>query len=571
MAGQFGTAPCGSWMRLGGIQWIPSRSALLAAGCAVLVAVLPLDFARGAAPSGAKSEFESFSSGSADDVVSFINQAFLQSWKDNEVQPSPLTDDAEWLRRVSLDLIGHIPTADEVQQFVADKDAAKRSKMIDTLLDHPDYVRNWTTIWTNLSIGQQTPRRVSREGMMKFYREAFGRNRPWKDVVSDLVTADGHFEENGAVNYILAQMQDNDDGVQLTAMTARLFLGTQVQCTQCHNHPFNDWKQEQFWQVNSFFRQVRKIEHRKLDPQTGRQVDDFSEVVWQDFAGPVYFEKRSGLMQVAFPIFDGREVDAGPDTERRQEFARLICEGERPQLAYAAVNRMWAHFMGAGFTRPVDDMGPHNPPTNPAVLDRLAEEFVKSGYDNKQLIRWVANSLPYHLSSRMTPKNEVDNPSAGETALFSRVYVKPMSAEQLFDSLIVATNAHQSGRGGWEAAERQREEWLQQFVRDFGNDMNEESSSFDGSIPQALMMMNGPLIRDAVAFQPGSHLAEILAGRGSDAQKIQTLYLSALGRQPTRQEINTFQRVIRASREPLVAYQDLFWALLNSNEFIFVF
>jgi hypothetical protein len=515
-----------------------------------------------------------------DPVVEFINQQIRQGWIDNEVEPSHVADDSEWVRRVHLDIVGHIPSVEVVEAFLADKDKQKRAKLIEQLLEDPGYVRNWTTIWTNLSIGQQTPRRVSRDGMQKFYREAFGRNRPWKDVVFDLVTADGHFEENGAVNYLLAQMQDQDDGVQLTAATARLFLGMQVQCTQCHNHPFNDWKQDQFWQFNSFFRQVGKREHRKLNPQTGRLEDDFSEIVWRNYDGPVYFEKRNGLMQVAFPIYEGNEIDAGPSTDRRLELAKQMTSGERPLIATAFVNRMWSHFFTYGFTRPVDDMGPHNPASHPELLDRLSDEFVKSGYNPKQLMRWIANTEAYSLTSRSGKKNERDNPAAGETALFSHLYVKPMTAEQLYDSLIIATNAHRSGRSGWEESERQRQQWLQQFVRAFGNDMAEESNSFDGTIPQALMMMNTnprpaggdqpTLMSGAVSLEPGSHLAELISGSGTPAVKIQKLYLTALSRTPTRTEQAAMQRAIAMYRDPRQAYQDIFWALLNSNEFILV-
>lgn len=508
-------------------------------------------------------------SNSGDAVVDFINQEISQSWKDNGVEPSPVADDAEWIRRVYLDIVGHIPEAEEVEKFIANKDKAKRSKLVDQLLDDPGYARNWTTVWTNLCIGQQTPRRVSRSGMQKFFREAFGRNRAWNEVVYDIVSAEGHYEQNGAVNYLLAQMQDADDGVQMTAKTTRLFLGMQVQCTQCHDHPFNEWKQDQFWKFNSFFRQTAKVDHRKYDAKAGRMVDDFSELVWRDFDGPVYFEKRNGLMQVAYPIYFGSEVDAGPATERRTHLAKLMTSGDKPQIALAMVNRLWCHFFGYGFTRPIDDIGPHNPATHPALMDRLAVEFVNSGYDQKQLMRWLANSNAYQLTSKLTKKNQQDNPAVGEMAQFSRVYVKPMTAEQLYDSLIIATNAHKSGRSGWEQSEKTRQEWLQQFVRTFGNDEGEEANSFDGSIPQALMMMNGDLVRDAVSFKSGSHLGDILTGKGNDVQKLQKLYLTALSRPATKQELASVQKFFRNSNEPLAVYSDLFWALLNSNEFIF--
>lgn len=506
----------------------------------------------------------------ADPVVEFINESLRQGWSDNEIDPSPVADDAEWIRRVYLDIVGHIPPLEDLEAFVANKDKGKRAALIESLLENAGYVRNFTTIWTNLCIGQQTPRRVSRTGMQKFLREAFGRNRPWKDVVFDIVCAEGEFETNGAVNFTLAQMQDPDEAVQLTAKTTRLFMGMQVQCTQCHNHPFNDWKQDQFWQFNSFFRQVRKMDHEKADPKTGRRIDDYSEVLMGNFEGPVFFEKRSGLKQVAYPLYFGQEVDPGAETDRRKELARLMTEGDRPLIAVAFVNRLWAHFFGYGFTRPVDDMGPHNAPSHPALLDRLAEEFVKANYDVKQLIRWIANSDAYSLTSRFGKKNEIDNPSAGETPLFSHVYIKSMTAEQLYDSLIVATNAHKTGRAGWEQSEATRQEWLQQFVRTFGNDEGEESTSFDGTIPQALMMMNGPLVRDAISAKSGSHLTELLSTKAGDAQRIQKVYQTVLSRSPNPAERTKFLAYLKAGRDPLSVYQDLFWALMNSNEFIFI-
>ena len=504
----------------------------------------------------------------------FIDQQIRQGWADNEIEPSVAASDEEWIRRVHLDLVGRIPTLAEVKSFLDDKNPRKRAILVDSLLEHEDYVRNFTTIWTNNCIGRGTPQRVSRTGMEKFFREAFAKNRPWNEIVVELVTASGHFEENGAVNYILAQMQMPDDGVQLTAMTTRLFLGLQVQCTQCHNHPFNKWQQDQFWEFNSFFRQVGKEDHRKLDPKTGRQVDDYSEVVWRDFSGPVFFEKRSGVMQVAFPKYEGHEVDPGPEVDRRAELAKLITQpvgSGSPQLAQAMVNRMWSHFFGYGFTRPVDDMGPHNPASHPELLERLASEFVAAQYDVKSLIRWIVNTEAYGLSSQFGDKNKVDDPAAGEMPLFSHMYLKSMQAEQMYDSLIVASNAHQSGNGNWSAQEEQRRRWMQQFVVAFENDENDETTTFNGTIPQALMMMNSELIDKACSVDRGSFLFEEMSSPGNEAQKINDLYLAALSRKPSKIELAKMQKALgKYGPAKLQGYQDLFWALLNSNEFVFI-
>ncbi len=504
----------------------------------------------------------------------FIDQQIRQGWQDNEIEASASASDEEWVRRIYLDLLGRIPTMEEARKFLADESPRKRSVLTEELLEHEDYVRNFTTVWSNNCIGRGAPQRVSRTGMEKFFREAFARNRPWNEIVVDIVTASGHYEENGAVNYTLAQLQNADEGVQLTAMTARLFLGLQVQCTQCHNHPFNKWQQDQFWEYNSFFRQVGKIDHRKLDPNTGRMVDDYSEVVWQEFSGPVYYEKRSGVMQVAYPRFQGLEVDPGVGVDRRVEFGKLITQpvdGAPAQIAQAMVNRTWSHFFGYGFTRPVDDMGPHNPASHPDLLERLSREFVAANYDVKELVRWIVSSEAYGLTSQYNDKNKIDDPGAGEVPLFSHMYLKSMQAEQMYDSLIVASNAHKSGRGGWGAQEEQRRRWMQQFVVAFENDENDESTTFNGTIPQALMMMNSELMDKACSVERGSFLFESMSSPGNEAQKIQELYLAALSRNPTKTEIGKVQKMLKNyGNQRLMGYQDLFWALLNSNEFVFI-
>ncbi len=539
---------------------------------------------------------EGFTSGYDDPVVAFINDEIRTAWEDNEIRPSRVADDAEWLRRVSLDIVGHIPPAAEVDAFVRSRDVAKRAAVVERLLAAPDYVHNWTNIWTNLLLGRQTPRRTSRGGMEKFLREAFTRNRPWNEIVHDLLTAEGRFDENGAVNFLMGQLSGNpnreDYTVEATARATRLFLGMQVQCTQCHNHPFNEWRQVQFWEFDSFFRQMRRVDHRKTDPDTGRPVDDYSELVWKNYSGPVHFEKRSGVMEVAYPFYEDREIDPSPQTDRRQELARVMAlEDVGHRVARAMVNRVWGHFMGFGFTRPVDDMGPHNPPSHPAVLDRLTEEFAAADYDLKQLIRWITNCEAYHLTSRSHDGNRSDDPAAGEMPLFSHMAVKPFTAEQLYDSLLVAAQAGGQSAAGGETASRvavggempnrkgtgfvrsaqQRRRWMREFLVIFGGNEQDEPTNFDGSIPQALMMMNGPLIQQALQTGTGGTLDAVLSNERlrSDKQRIQSLYLASLGRRPSRRELTAAQQMIAANSDKRAAYQDLFWALLNSNEFVF--
>ena len=370
------------------------------------------------------------------------------------------------------------------------------------------------------------------------------------------------------MNYLLAQMVNNDEAVQATAKTTRLFMGVQVQCTQCHNHPFNEWKQDQFWQINSFLRQTRRINHRKFDSASGRQIDDYAELVSGNFSGPVFFEKRSGEMQVAYPIFNDAKVDPGSDTNRRRELAHLMTSGDNPLIARAMVNRTWAHFMGCGFTTPVDDMGPHKPPSHPELVDRLSQEFVKSGYDVRRSSAGSATVKP--TTSRAG--RERRTPSTIRPAATSRSSAGCIPSHSRLSSFTIRSSwqpaPENSGETNWAEAQKQRDAWLQQFIIAFGTDEVDEANTFNGTIPQALLMMNGPLVQKAVSAEKGSFLCSVLESESDETRKIQQLYLAALSRHARGHEESAAQNLLESERDKLAAFQDLFWALLNSNEFI---
>lgn len=509
--------------------------------------------------------------GSNESIVAFVNSELRRVWDDNEQQPSVVADDGEWLRRVYLDVLGHIPTAKQTREFLADKRPNKRELAVDELLDHEDYIRNWTTIWTNLMIGRSNPRQVNRSSMQRFLRTAFAKNRPWDEVVADIVSAEGSTEENGAANFLVAHV--NNQAVPATAITAKLFLCQQVQCTQCHDHPFNDLKQDSFWSFNSFFKDIKVVERAK-----GKSRETVIER--HQHPGAIYYELRNGLMKVAYPKFEGEKVDH-ESGDLRSELAKLMRQGDAPQMARGFVNRMWQHFMGAAFTPQVDDMGPHVRVSHPAILDRLTREFVRSNYDVKQLVRWICRSEPYQLSSRFGAGEYRDDPTAGYEPLFSRMYVKRMSVEQAFDSLLVATDAKQAFGSDWDDVEKRRQAWLNQFVRAFGTDENDEADLFDGTIPQALMLMNGDLIQQAIAANKGTYIDRVVRERVPDDSKIEALSLAALSRKPTPAEVTAVRNMVRENAShrgnnsdrtaPMTAaLQDLFWAYLNSNEFILI-
>ncbi|MEN1680359.1 MAG: DUF1549 domain-containing protein [Planctomycetota bacterium] len=524
-----------------------------------------------------------------------INQHMQAAWEDQRLTPSPEATDGEWCRRLFLDLVGRIPSTDELREFLSDRSPERRQRLVDRLLGDDyleEHARHQTTVWTNLLIGRtggaNRQSLANRAGMRQYLRRSFQRNKPFDQMMTELVTATGSCRPgdedfNGAANFLADKMAE--DGIQATAVTAKLFLGMQVQCTQCHNHPFNEYKQNQFWELNAFFRQTR-LQRLPTDQQNRR----VARILDRDFAGEggdptkaeLYYELRNGKLKVAYPVFvtgvslADQYIDQGEDfgdsgylsdINRRQELAELISAAD--EFPRAIVNRVWGQFLGYGFTKPVDDMGPHNAPSHPELLTRLAEEFRNTSFDLNQLIRWVVLSEPYSLSSRSTRKNAADDPSLGSKPMFTHFYLRQMTAEQLYESLLVATQADESL--SYDERERVKQRWLSQFNTAFGNDENGEATTFNGSIPQALMMMNGDLIKQATSSEKGSMLYRVAWDDGLSApRKIQALYLAALARNPGRDELRICNQLLASRKGDMAeALQDIWWALLNTNEFIF--
>jgi hypothetical protein len=538
--------------------------------------------------------------------VAYINEMIRRSWADHGLSPSPPATDIEWCRRVYLDILGRIPSVAELEGFLRERGSNRRLKLVNRLLGEasPDdaedqklneayteeYARNFTTLWTNILIGRNGGvdgrDMISREGMQQYLRRSFLQNKPYNSLVMELVSAQGSNRPtgedekyNGAVNFLIGKL--DDDAVQATAQTAQIFLGLQVQCTQCHNHPFNDWKQSQFWQLNAFFQQTKARRGQMANVRGGRDQAS-AQLFNTDFAGQnldpdpknaaIFYDLRNGTRAAAWPVFvDGAKINPSglvSDVDRRAELARLIASSD--YMPTAMVNRMWAHFLGHGFTKPVDDMGPHNLPSHPELLARLAESFRKNSFNIKHLIRWIVLSEPYSLSSRWTKQNEKDDPSLGEKPRFSRFYIRQMSAEQLYESLIVATEA-QKTQTNYEQQEQTKAAWLRQFTIAFGTDEGGETTTFNGTIPQVLMMFNGDLIHKATSGEQGSFLHTVATNPNLNYQdRVNYLFHSALGRRPSAGELRFCEGTLLAAHkgDQLKALQDVFWVLLNSNEFI---
>ena len=514
-----------------------------------------------------------------DDLISTV-------WNDFEISPSKDATDAEWCRRLFLDVLGRIPSVNELESFTSNKSKTKREDLVIELLHGDDYTeefaRNWTTVWTNLLIGRTggngRDTLINRPGMQKFLRDSFARNKPFDRFVRELVaatgsTTPGEDDFNGATNFLIDKVNE-DNGSLATSATSRIFLGLQVQCTQCHNHPFNDWKQQKYWEMNAFFRQARAFRGGR-----NRMEDAAAKLVDQDFAGesrnfdkpPIFYELRNGEMRVAYPVFvDGTKINPSGYVKvvnRRKELAKLITDSE--YFPKAIANRIWAHFLGYGFTAPVDDLGPHNPPTHPELLGFLGEEFRNVGFDVRELISWIVLSKPYALSSKVGRENKTDDPLLGETPKFSRFYLRQMRAEELYESLLVANQGDDTG-GDYEQRERLKNRWLQQFSVAFGTDEGDETTTFNGTIPQVLMLFNGELIRNATGNTKGSMIQQLVSSSMPYQKQVDYLYKAGLSRKPKRTEQKLAEEFLLAyNGNTSEALRDTWWVILNSNEFIF--
>ena len=527
-----------------------------------------------------------------------INRLLKESWEEYEVIPSSIATEGEWCRRVFLDVLGRIPTTDELNVFLEDKSSEKKRHLVDRLLSAKydgTYSRNWSNVWANILIGRsggsERNSRTNRQGMENYLSEAFVENRPYDQMVFELLSAQGTSRPpskkqdaprfNGAVNFLAMKLGNNPNdpeyGAQATAKTSQIFLGLRIQCTQCHDHPFNRWKQNQFWELNAFFRQAVAL--RRFE---GGRMIAFVELADQDFQGPtsepeeaeIFYDKRNGVRKAAYPVFTDRsglktELPRSGflvDVDRRAELARLVRSSE--YLPIALVNRYWNYFFGYGFTQPFDDMGPHNVISHPELLEHLSQEFVAGGYDLKKLIRWIVLSDAYGASSRFGDKNKIDDPARGNPPLFSRFYPRQMRAEQLYDSLMIATGADKTV-GSADQQKAQRERWLRQFVIAFGTDEIDEATTFNGTIPQVLTLFNGDLMRQATSNAEGNFLQDVSSNDNlKSREKLDRLFLAALARNATMEERNWANKAFAQSEDIGTALQDIWWVILNTNEFI---
>ncbi len=471
------------------------------------------------------------------------------------IKPSKQSSDAEFLRRVHLDLTGKIPTVEQVLSFLEDGSKNKREKKIDELLGSEPYLDNWTRIWLNWLVGRGGIER--RMELSSWIRNALARNLSYDRFVAALITAEGKISENGAGGFLLRY---DLSPIDLTAHTSRLFLGLPMQCAQCHDHKTEVWLQEDFYSIAAFFAttEYERI-YRKDDDGEEEEID----VVLRDIPrGSVYIPDSEEETSPRF--LDGERYKGSP-TKRRRALSQWMTSKENPYFSNAIVNRIWAHFMGKGFVEPLDGFGEEYPAIHPELLDSLANDLVAHNYDLQYFMRTILNSQAYQRTSATNKSN------ADDETHYSHAYVKPLKSEQFFYSMIEATGFDRlQKRRDRDALERMKRDYLERFIFLLANGEMEELEAFNGTVPQALMMINGPLVNDSGDHKTrGSLIHDILKRWRTTADRVEQIYLRTLSRPPTSSEQSYFKRYENSSlyRDKELPYEDLYWALLNSAEF----
>ncbi|MBA4186504.1 MAG: hypothetical protein C0467_00655 [Planctomycetaceae bacterium] len=623
--------------------------------------------------------------------VQKINELIAKGWADAGVKkPADKATDLEFMRRSFIDLIGRIPTPEEIYDFEMDRNTNKRAKLIYRLLnetayapkdrtgkpvtaisglkmpkgglDYRDaYAANFAELWTNWMLSRSNTHPQYRDQFRVWLTDQFGGNKefpdgtPWNVLVQKVIGASGRTATNNAVVFVLRHLGDplvdpdarkkgerdepaKDgmfDAVPITSRVTRLFLGVKTQCVQCHNHPFNkEYVQADFWGINGFFRQTNRSGNTNVQVMRNNQTGEITPVAQLELTdmpawnmagindsglgrGMVRYERRDGQKSATAPAmlrdlsqfangdkFSTKQLPAGEipskftGKTRRQVLGMWISEHDN--FAKAFVNRMWGHLFGRGLNKEpsVDDFSSNNELVHPELLDYLAAEFIKYNYDPKKLLEWICSSDVYslsHVASKGTADQKFD-------PYFARMPLKAMSPEVLFDALAVATRAET--RKDEKEYIRLKAAWTQKLTANFGDDEGNEVS-FNGTVVQALLMMNGREINTEVgAGKKGSGgvIEDVMKKKGSNAGAIyDELFLMTISRHPSKEEVAKLEevRMGKASlntggaapptkgplpkgpakgpntlvpgasgNDDVTFYQDVFWALLNSSEFM---
>jgi len=504
-----------------------------------------------------------------------IDELVFGKLKSLHLQPAAVCDDSAFLRRAMLDLCGTIPTADEARQFVQSTDADKRRKLIDDLLDRPQFAETWALKWSDLLRNEE--RTLDRKGVDNFntwLKIQMTNDRPWNEMARDLLSARGSTYSDPAANYYRALREP----FARAETTAQLFLGVRLQCAKCHSHPFDRWTQNDYYAWTNAFSRVdyKVLENNRRDKNDKHEFDG-EQVVFVPDSGEVK-DPRTGQPR-APRMLDEHEQPLPATADRLDELAEWVVAADNPYFARAQVNRIWFHLLGRGLVDPIDDFRLTNPASHPELLEWLANEFRSEGYRLKPMIRLIMTSSTYQLASEADPSNARDELN------YSHVIPRRIPAEAMADALVQVLGAPLNFTGypaGTRAGElagtgasvrRGRESTMgEQLLKTFGKPARQQSCECERvttpTLAQTFQLVSGPVL-DSMLVADNNSLGTWIAENRSNSDIVRELYWAALSREPSDGEFRQANERIRTAGDRRAALEDLAWALVNSNEFLF--
>ncbi len=510
----------------------------------------------------------------ADVLAAMIDRHLAKDWEARGLIPAEQTDDAEFVRRVYLDVVGRAPKASEAREFIESTAPDKRQKLVDHLLRMPGHASHFASV----ARAQWLPQAATNFQLTQFgiqfetwLRKQYRENTPVDQVVKRIMTVGLTVNaQNPDFRFVQATGNDQDANnivgfysanegkpENVGSAVSRLFLGMKLECAQCHDHPFAPYTRDQFWQFAAFF--------AEMNPLTGQRPG---------FVGPLQPQadrNRIGVMgtdrKVTATFFDGTSPQWSLEKSPRQELANWLVSAKNPFFAKNMANRVWAHFFGIGIVDPVDEPGENNPASHPELLKDLGAAFAENGFDNQLLIRAITRTKAYQLSSKMT------HPGQADPRRFAKMNLKGLTPSQLFDTLVSATGFREPAfmrnqqNFGFVQPNNPRSQFLAQFAN------SERATETNTTILQALMLMNGRFIGDQTDLARSELLAAIVDMPGWDTnQRVSNLFLTAFARNPTPEELERYASYVDrggAKNDKKQALADVLWVLLNSSEFLF--
>jgi hypothetical protein len=483
-------------------------------------------------------------------LAGLIDQAIETQLSADKAVPAPLADDAEFLRRAYLDITGVIPPADKVVAFLDSKQPDKRARLIDELLASSNYGRHMADIWQELLLAQRDllTKGLRTQPLADWLAQGFNSNKPWDRQVMELLTSTGTQEQNGATTFFLVHRAPD----RVTDTVCRVFLGIQLQCAQCHNHPYTGWKRTEYWGMAAFFAKVNDGAAKKLSKGPTPSVREASTIQTKRLP--------DSALKAAPKFLEGEAPKLNSKDPYRPVLARWLTSAENPYFAKTMVNRVWAQFFGRGLVNPVDNLMPDHSPSHPELFEALAQQFIRSGFDVKNLVRAICNSRAYQRSS--TPAS----PSAEAEGLYASMTIKPLTPEQLYDSLAMVLGSNERPK----AIQRTKSGKVKgaapssraAFVDFFRPSEGADPSEYPAGIPQVLRLMNSEWLAKTSAF-----VSRTVQADQPPARHIERLFLATLSRRPTAAESRRLEKYLQTSNNPAKGYGDILWALLNSSEF----